>query len=87
MWMSPRISGMKEIAEFDRRYFSKIYGSSYSGAEMQQLAMLMATNPALGKAMKAFSDKRSSFYRRNFNCRTYSGRLPNAIHWPIKRNR
>jgi hypothetical protein len=61
MWMSPRIAGMKEIAEFDRRYFSKIYGSSYSGAEMQQLAMLMATNPALGKAMKSFSDKRTSF--------------------------
>jgi len=61
MWMGPRIPGMKEIAEFDRRYFSKIYGSTYSAADMQQLAMLMATNPALGKAMKAFSDKKSSF--------------------------
>jgi hypothetical protein len=61
MWMSPRISGMKEIAEFDRRYFSKLYGSSYSAADMQQLAMLMATNPALGKAMRAFSEKKSSF--------------------------
>ena len=61
MWMTPRIAGMKDIADFDRRYFSKLYGSTYSGAEMRQLAMLMATNPALGKAMKSFSDKRSSF--------------------------
>jgi hypothetical protein len=61
MWMSSRIPGMKDIADFDRRYFTKIYGSRYSGAEMRQLAMLMATNPALGKAMKTFSEKRSSF--------------------------
>jgi hypothetical protein len=61
MWMSSRIGGMKDIADFDRRYFSKIYGNRYSGAEMQQLAMLMATNPTLGKAMKAFGEKRSSF--------------------------
>ena len=61
MWIGPRIREMKEIGDFDRRYFQKLYGKEFSGADMQQLAVLMATNPAFGKAMKAFGEKRSSF--------------------------
>lgn len=60
MWMGPRIAAMKEIADFDRRYFEKLYGSTFGAAEMQQMAVLMATNPAFGKAMKTFASKKSS---------------------------
>jgi hypothetical protein len=61
IWMGPRVAAMHELADFDRRYFQKLYGSMYSGAEMAQAAMLMATTPAFAKAMKAFSDKRAAF--------------------------
>lgn len=50
---------MREIYDFDRRFAQKIYGSSFG--DMRQLAMAMAATPAFGKAMKAFSEKRSSF--------------------------
>lgn len=60
MWMGPKIAAMSEITSFDQRYFAKLYGSAYSGADMQQLAMLLATNPAFGKAMKTLSQKQGS---------------------------
>lgn len=58
LWMGPKIPAMREINDFHRRYFQKLYGNP--AAEMQQMAVLMATTPAFGKAMKVFSDKRSS---------------------------
>jgi hypothetical protein len=61
MWIGPQLSALDEIGRFDRKYFQKLYGSLYSGAEMQQMAVLMATNPAFAKAMKAFGEKKASF--------------------------
>jgi hypothetical protein len=61
MWMGPRLAAMREVGDFDRRFAQKLYGKEFGTAEMQQMAVLMATNPAFGKAMKAFADKRSSF--------------------------
>ena len=61
MWIGPRIKEMREIADFERRYFAKLYGKEFGAADMQQMAMLIATNPMFAKAAKAFADKRSSF--------------------------
>ena len=61
MWMGPRVPAMREIADFDRRYFQQLYGGTSLGGDMQKMAMLMATSPAFAKAMKTFSEKRSSF--------------------------
>lgn len=61
MWIGPQLAALDEIGRFDRKYFQKLYGSLYSGAEMQQMAVLMATNPAFAKAMKAFGEKKTSF--------------------------
>ena len=61
MWIGPRIREMKEISDFERRYFAKLYGKEFGAADMQQMAMLIATNPMFAKAAKAFADKRSSF--------------------------
>ena len=60
LWMGPKLSAMNEINSFDRRYFEKLYGTSFAGADMQQLAVLLATNPAFGKAMKTLSQKQAS---------------------------
>ncbi|HEX3108232.1 MAG TPA: hypothetical protein VHU41_03990, partial [Thermoanaerobaculia bacterium] len=61
MWIGPRIREMREIGDFERRYFAKLYGKEFGAADMQQMAMLIATNPMFAKAAKAFADKRSSF--------------------------
>jgi hypothetical protein len=61
MWMGPHLAAMKEIGDFDRRYFAKLYGKEFGAADMAQMATLMASNPAFGKAMKALSEKSASF--------------------------
>lgn len=59
MFLGPKIAAMKEISDFDRRYFQKLYGASFA-ADMAQMAMLMATTPAFGKAMKVYAEKSSA---------------------------
>jgi hypothetical protein len=61
MWIGPRLAALRELADFDRRYAEKLYGKSFGGADMQQMALLMAQTPTFAKAMKAFADKKSSF--------------------------
>lgn len=60
MWIGPTIKEMKEVYAFDRKYAQKLYGDQLASAEAQ-MAVLLATNPAFAKAMKAFADKKSSF--------------------------
>lgn len=59
MWMGPKIPAVREVNDFNQKYFKQLYGDSL--AEMQQMALLMATNPAFGKAMKEFAKKRTAF--------------------------
>jgi hypothetical protein len=59
MWMGPKIAAVREVNEFNQKYFKQLYGDSL--AEMQQMAVLMATNPTFGKAMKEFAKKRTAF--------------------------
>lgn len=59
MWMGPKIPALREIATFQQKYFKQLYGDPT--AEMQQMAVLMATTPTFAKAMKEFSKKRGSF--------------------------
>jgi len=59
MWMGPKVPVMREIAAFNEKYFRQLYGDPT--AEMQQMAVMMATTPTFAKAMKEFGKKRSSF--------------------------
>ena len=59
MWMGPKIAAMREINDFNQRYFKQLYGDPL--AEMQQMAVLMATTPTFGKAMKEFAKHRGAF--------------------------
>lgn len=59
MWIGPKIPVMSELATFNAKYYKQLYGDPT--AEMQQMAVLMATTPAFAKAMKEFSKKRGSF--------------------------
>lgn len=60
MWMGPNISAMRELADFERRYVQKVYGSAFD-AEMVKMAATMATQPAFAKAMKEFGAHRARF--------------------------
>lgn len=59
MWLGPKLGQMREINAFNQKYFKQLYGDAT--AEMQQMAVLMATTPTFGKAMKEFSKKRGAF--------------------------
>jgi hypothetical protein len=58
-WIGPKIGVSRELAAFNEKYFRAVYGDAL--AEMQQMAVLMATQPAFGKAMKEFAKKRGAF--------------------------
>jgi hypothetical protein len=60
MWMGPRVPAMRELADFERRFLTKVYGDALF-EDMRQMAAMMATTPAFGKAMKAFNDRQSKF--------------------------
>jgi membrane-associated HD superfamily phosphohydrolase len=59
MWMGPKIGVSRELAAFNAKFFRAVYGDAL--AEMQQMAVLMATSPAFAKAMKEFAKKQTSF--------------------------
>lgn len=51
MWMAPKIAAMKEIADFDRRYYEKLYGPMIAGASAEQVAAAAALYPMLKPAI------------------------------------
>jgi hypothetical protein len=51
MWIAPRIPAMKEVADFDRRYFEKLYGPMIAGASAEQMAAALAMYPMLKPAL------------------------------------
>jgi hypothetical protein len=55
MWMAPRIAAMKDIPEFDRRYYEKLYGPMISGASPEQIAAALALYPMLKPALARMS--------------------------------
>jgi hypothetical protein len=59
MWMGPRLSALRELADFDRKFMQKVYGSAFEG-DMRQMAAMMAATPAFAKAMKTFGEKKSN---------------------------
>jgi hypothetical protein len=51
-WLAPKVAGMSEVAEFDRRYAQQIAASAMLDA--QQMAAAVAMYPMLQEAMKRF---------------------------------
>lgn len=51
MWLAREVKGRDEIAEFDRRYYTKLYGDA-AAAAMQELAAVLAAQPGLGTGME-----------------------------------
>ena len=49
-WFGPEIPALKELSDFEMRYFKALYGDEIAGMAADQMAMLLALYPALGKA-------------------------------------
>jgi hypothetical protein len=49
-WLGPQIPALKELAEFDMKYWKQLAGSDAMGMSAEQLAMVMAMYPTLKQA-------------------------------------
>jgi uncharacterized protein (DUF2147 family) len=51
IWLGPMIPGMKEIAEFDQRYYKEMSGSAGLPGSAEQMAMVTAMYPGMKEMM------------------------------------
>ena len=49
-WLGPDIKALKELMDFDRRYYEKLYGTETMGLAAEQMAMVLAMYPMLQTA-------------------------------------
>ena len=49
-WLGPELPALKELSDFDMRYFKQLYGADAFGMGAEQVAMLMAMYPMMQKA-------------------------------------
>lgn len=49
-WLGPELPALKELAEFDMRYYKQLYGADGLGVAAEQMAMVMAMYPMLKQA-------------------------------------
>ena len=49
-WFGPEIPALKELADFDMRYYKRLYGEEAMTLAADQMAMVMAMYPMIGKA-------------------------------------
>ena len=49
-WLGPEIAALKELADFDMRYYKQLYGAEGFGMAAEQMAMVLAMYPALKQA-------------------------------------
>jgi hypothetical protein len=49
-WLGPEIPALKELADFDMRYYKQLYGEEALALGVDQMAMILAAYPMIGKA-------------------------------------
>ena len=49
-WLGPEIAPLKELGDFDMRYYTKLYGGTSMALAAEQMAMVMAMYPGLKAA-------------------------------------
>jgi hypothetical protein len=52
MWMGPEIPAMKELEEFEERYWKQLTGPEVAAISAEQMAALLATYPQVKQAME-----------------------------------
>lgn len=51
MWLTPAIPAMKELADFDMKYYQQLYGPMLAGASPQDMAAAVAMYPMMKQAL------------------------------------
>jgi len=49
-WLGPEIKSLRELTDFDRKYYEKLYGTETMGLAAEQMAMVLAMYPMLQTA-------------------------------------
>jgi hypothetical protein len=49
-WLGPDVPALKELTDFDMRYYKQLYGEQAMALAADQMAMVMAMYPMIGKA-------------------------------------
>ena len=49
-WLGPEIASLKELTDFDMRYYKQLYGAEAMGLAAEQMAMVMAMYPMVQQA-------------------------------------
>lgn len=52
MWLGPQVPQLKELAEFDLKYWKQLQGPQSVVMSPEQMSMVLATFPLIGKAME-----------------------------------
>ena len=52
MWLGPQIKEMKELTDFDVRYWKQLQGPQAAAMSAEQMATVLAMFPLVGKAME-----------------------------------
>ncbi len=58
-WLGPQIAALKELQDFDIRYWKKLEGPDALGMSAEQMAMVVATYPMLKQASERLSKESS----------------------------
>lgn len=58
-WLGPQIASLKELTDFDMRYWKQLYGAEATALSAQQMAAVMAMYPALKQASERLSKEGS----------------------------
>jgi hypothetical protein len=56
-WLGPEIAALKELTDFDMRYYTKLYGATSVGLAAEQMAMVIAMYPGLKAASERLSQE------------------------------
>jgi hypothetical protein len=51
MWLAPTVPALRELADFDAKYYQQLYGPMIAGASPQEMAQAMAMYPMVKQAM------------------------------------
>lgn len=50
VWLGPQIAAMKEVGDFEMRYWQKLHGGDMAGVSAEQMAAVLAMYPMIAKA-------------------------------------
>lgn len=56
-WLGPQLPALKELSDFDMRYYKQLYGAEGFGMAAEQMAMVLAMYPALKQASERLAQE------------------------------